>query len=457
MSRMRDRRERRETVSVAVCRRPIKLSLPGEHQKRVLRSPARNKVLMCGRRWGKTSLGLIAAIAGHGPTNGALPGAVHGAHIAWVVPAFPSVVEVWRDLKEATARAWRDKSEMEHRIELLTGGVILVRSGEDPDSLRGFRFDGALRDEAASHKPEVWSQALAPALSDSRGWSMHMGTPKGIDNAFSELFMRVPDLPDWERWQRPSSDNPLMTPDELAARRAEVGSFAFAREYEAQLVAAGGGLFQRDSFKFYDRIGDACMLDGAAHSPETMYRFATCDLAATTKTYSDYTCIATWGLTRDGKLVLLDLVREKLDGAEILATLAQVVGKWSLGSVWIEKTAYHALLISEARAQQIPVLELVADKDKVTRAEPAAAMMEGGLVYFPRHAPWLDSFLTELLAFPDDGSHDDQVDAFSYAVAVARGRRRGDDDVGGGGASRSGAPRLPSLAPGRPPSLRPGR
>jgi predicted phage terminase large subunit-like protein len=53
--------------------------------------------------------------------------------------------------------------------------------------------------------------------------------------------------------------------------------------------------------------------------------------------------------------------------------------------------------------------------DKVTRMATASPIVERGDVLLPRQAPWLKAFLDELLQFPE-GSHDDQVDAFSQLL-----------------------------------------
>ena len=74
--------------------------------------------------------------------------------------------------------------------------------------------------------------------------------------------------------------------------------------------------------------------------------------------------------------------------------------------------------------------------DKVTRALPATAKMEGGLILFPKDgAKWWDAFQTELLGFPK-AKHDDQVDCLAYAVKVARKIRklRAPIETGYGGA-----------------------
>ncbi|WP_048902082.1 phage terminase large subunit [Methanohalophilus mahii] len=81
-------------------------------------------------------------------------------------------------------------------------------------------------------------------------------------------------------------------------------------------------------------------------------------------------------------------------------------------SVDLGKTLYQMLV-----REGLPVRELKADRDKVTRALPAAARMEAGAVYF-MHGPWLADFEDELLSFPTGSHDDDQVDMLSFAVQM---------------------------------------
>lgn len=401
--------------------RTVFLRQPMVHQRPVLLSRARHKLLLCGRRWGKSSLALIAAVSGHGPARGYFPGAVEGAHVAWVVPAYPSVVETWRDLKNSLRGAWVDKSEQEHRIELLGGGVVLVRSGEDPDSLRGFKFQGAVVDETASQREELWAHALAPALSDSRGWSLFAGTPKGPSNWFSKLYLEAGALTGWARYQRPSSDNPLLTPDELAARRRELGEFAFAREFLALIASPEGGMFKREWARFYDVREGRLVVGQEEVRRENLTVFVAADLATSAKSYSDFSAMLVTGRARDGRLFLLDMLHRKLEGPAVVPTLRRLMDKWNATVLVLERAGPLVALNQEAKAQGLSVHEipLVRGVDKVGRATPAAAALESGRILLPRGAAWVEPFLDELCNFPSVGSHDDQVDAVSVAVAAA--------------------------------------
>ncbi len=53
---------------------------------------------------------------------------------------------------------------------------------------------------------------------------------------------------------------------------------------------------------------------------------------------------------------------------------------------------------------------------KVARAYAQQPLVQGGQVYLPEGAPWVEDFLREHSAFPN-GRHDDEVDAFTQAMA----------------------------------------
>ena len=60
-------------------------------------------------------------------------------------------------------------------------------------------------------------------------------------------------------------------------------------------------------------------------------------------------------------------------------------------------------------------MELRPHADKYTRAIPAAARYESGMVYHREGAYWLNELEAELLAFPN-GAHDDQVNVMLHVV-----------------------------------------
>ena len=94
-------------------------------------------------------------------------------------------------------------------------------------------------------------------------------------------------------------------------------------------------------------------------------------------------------------------------------------------TIGIEAVADQLSIIQHARRDGLPVKELKPDRDKVSRALVAAARLEGGTLYWPATAPWLDEWENELLLFPNS-RHDDQVDTLAYA-AIELAKRRSID------------------------------
>lgn len=222
----------------------ILLPTPLPHQAEVLHNPARFKVLACGRRWGKTALGLMAVVDG----QAAGLGAVNGAAIWWVAPTYKTASNViWPDLKRCLRNAWVDKSEQDHAIYLPGGGSITVRSADNPDSLRGAGLDGLVLDEAAFCEEYVWKDVLRPMLADRQGWAIFPSTPNG-KNWFYELFRRGGVEPGWASWQRPTSDNPTVPASELEAARVE-GPRTFRQEYLADFTEMEGAEWPAEFFE----------------------------------------------------------------------------------------------------------------------------------------------------------------------------------------------------------------
>jgi predicted phage terminase large subunit-like protein len=426
-----------ETNTIAQQRKPrdrqIVLPRPLEHQIPVLMSPARYKVLVAGRRWGKTLVGLIAVVAGHGPKDHPLKGALQGGNIGWIAPSFPISNQIWGDLKKSLYNAWESKSEVERSIVLPTGGKVEVKSADNPDSMRGVGYDGIVLDECAMMTEETWTEVLRPTLSDRQGWAMFISTPRWqatrgqSGNWFRQLYEDATE-PGWERWQRPTSDNKLIPTTEIEAAKKDIGSLPFQQEYMAQFITPSG-IFKRETFRYYSRQGDQLRLQGYGALAEKMIDlhdcviFSTVDLAASTTTIADYTVVATWAHARTGEIMLLDLLRGRFEGGKIQELIMQAYNKWKPSNIWIEKVGFQLELVKLLRNPPygLPIRELIADKNKVSRALLAVAKYESGMVYHPVKAAWLDDFEFELLSFPQ-ATYDDQVDCVAYAMTQAIGR-----------------------------------
>lgn len=347
---------------------------------------------------------------GHGQQRGQRRGALDGGNLWWIAPTFPVSSEIWRDLKRACRDAWITKNEVERSIDLPGGGRITVKSADNPDGLRGAGLDGVVLDEAASIKAEVWKQAVRPALSDKQGWAVFIGTPKGF-NWFHDLYRDAEHLPDWSRWQRPSSDNPLLTAAELADARREIGSFAFAQEYDAQFTADGSGLFQRAWLPIVERLPCGKLRgvrywDKAATEGDGDYSAGVLMVECEGVYYVAHVARGQWSCWHR------DQVIEQCAESDVAS-----IGKVQLWSE--QEPGSGGKESAQQMLRRLSRFDVHAERvtgDKETRARPFAAQCEAGNVRLVRGA-WNQEFIDELCAFPQGRTHDDQVDAASGAYS----------------------------------------
>lgn len=219
----------------------VSIRFPPFHklQLEVAQSPARFRVLVAGRRWGKTLLGASLCIKY----------ALEKRGVAWwVAPSYKMAMVGWRAIVRLGRQIPGAKVKMnELALYLPGGGVVQVRSADNPDSLRGEGLVFLVIDECAFIKEAAWTEALRPALSDNLGDALFISTPKGY-NWFWRLWLRTQE-PDnagvWQGWQVPTITNPYMPAGEVEEARKSLPERVYEQEYLALFVRDAGGVFRR--------------------------------------------------------------------------------------------------------------------------------------------------------------------------------------------------------------------
>lgn len=404
----------------------LDIQLPPLHsaQMEVVKNMKRFTVLSAGRRWGKTKLGVWLC----------LKYAWEGKRAWWIAPSYSMTNEAWADLRSIGIEYGIKVKEAERTIVTATGGSVQVRSADDPMKLRGAGLDFVVLDECAFMKPQTWAEVIRPALTEKKGSAFFISTPKGY-NFFEKLYSEANILDDWVRFTYPTITNPIIDPAELEMAKQEIGSFLYAQEYEAQFIEASGGLFKADWFDHYkieERIG---IDEEKNENTEIIYkykdkecrledcrRYATVDLATSTKQSADFTVITSVAITPEGKILILDIDRRRLEAPDLLPLLQRKVEQFDLAYVGIERAGYQLAFIQMAKREGLVVKSLKADRDKVSRAYPLIARMEAGDIFFPKNSTWFADVQTELLRFPE-AEHDDIVDSLAYAVIESKVRK----------------------------------
>ncbi|MCA3718541.1 MAG: phage terminase large subunit, partial [Brevundimonas sp.] len=148
------------------------------------------------------------------------------------------------------------------------------------------------------------------------------------------------------------------------------------------------------------------------------------DTAFKDKETNDPSVFATIGLAETGDIYIADIIRQRLLYPDLkrlaIQTNARLRGR-GLAGFYIEDKASGQSLIQDLKRE--PGLSVIPHKmpgDKVAKTRSVSPLIEGGRVYLPREAPWLEEFVQECTAFPN-ATHDDQVDALTIALdAISR-------------------------------------
>lgn len=211
-------------------------------QQDCIRDQTRYTVLACHRRSGKSHLGVYELSAAAFSVVG---------NYAFISPQKnQSKTNVWGVFKQILSnfigvRADDRKEIVEFRetdltIRFYNGSVIYLLGGEDPDKIRGAKLQGVVVDEVAQTPKELWSEVLRPALMDSHGWALFIGTPKGI-NLFSELYYRGKDprfQPEWSAKKFTCYNTGALSPSEIESYKREVDDNTFRREMLCDFTAS---------------------------------------------------------------------------------------------------------------------------------------------------------------------------------------------------------------------------
>ena len=222
-----------------MTRQTIEIQLPELHhaQRMVKKASGRFNVLDCGRRWGKNVFAIDRAV----------DTMLQGDPVGWFEPSYKTLADVWRSVKNILAPITIQKLEQEHRIEVLTGGVLEMWSLDNPDNARGRKYKQVIINEAAMvpNLMDTWNMIIRPMLADMQGGAWIFSTPKGR-NFFWQMYQWGidPDNDEWRAWQFPTSASPFIADGEIEAMRKTMPERVYQQEIEAIFLDDAGGVFR---------------------------------------------------------------------------------------------------------------------------------------------------------------------------------------------------------------------
>jgi hypothetical protein len=204
-------------------------------QQRIIDEALRFNVLQCGRRVGKTTLGVMVAI----------DPALDGHPVGYFAPTYKTMSEVYRQMLKILKPVIESASKTDQQIRLITGGVIDFWTLQDEDAGRSRKYKRIIIDEGSvvRNLMRVWQESIRPTLTDLRGDAWFLGTPKGRRD-FHVLYSKgVSGAKGWKSWRLETADNPYIHPEEIEEARRDLPKAIFDQEYRGIPADDGGNPF----------------------------------------------------------------------------------------------------------------------------------------------------------------------------------------------------------------------
>lgn len=151
-----------------------------------------------------------------------------------------------------------------------------------------------------------------------------------------------------------------------------------------------------------------------------LHYYCTVDLAISEVSRADWSVFLIAGVDDNRVLHVVNVVRDRMDGREIVDTLLSLHRIYDFEAVGIEEMMISKAIGPFLREEMVKtntfptIIQLRhKGKDKIQRARSIQARMRSKTVKFDKAADWYLSLEDELTKFPR-GRHDDQVDTLAY-------------------------------------------
>ena len=208
-------------------------------QYQVSSSNKRFRVLISGRRFGKTYLTIIEMMKQASKPN----------QVIWyVAPTFKMAKEIcWSDLKQMLSKYnWiEDINETTLTIRIRkTNSIIALKGAENFDALRGSGLNFLVLDEFADIDKRTWFEVLRASVSDTQGRVLMCGTPRGFGNWSYEMFLKgTQDPKEWDSFQYTTLQGGMVSKEELEQAKQDIDIRTFRQEFEGTFENYAGQVY----------------------------------------------------------------------------------------------------------------------------------------------------------------------------------------------------------------------
>ena len=224
-------------------------------QQEVISCEKRFRILISGRRFGKTFLAIneLAKFA-----------RFPNQKVWYVSPSYRQSKNIcWSMLKDQVIKhKWAKKiNDSDLSIILKNNSIIQLKGADNEQSLRGVGLNFIVLDEFADIKPNAWYEVLRPTLSDTKGSALFCGSPKGFNFAY-DLYTRQDK--EWKSFKFTTIEGGQVDQEEIEQAKNDLDERTFQQEYLATFVNYAGIIYYNFDIN-NNVVEDYKLHDGTIH------------------------------------------------------------------------------------------------------------------------------------------------------------------------------------------------
>ena len=218
---------------------------PHQKQKDIIASDARFKVIRAGRRSGKSTLEIEDMVFDAVTES--------NRNIFYIAPTQKQARSIiWEALKSRLAGIGTpNESRLEMKVPTVDGGdsTIFIAGWENRENFRGMSAYKEVFDEVDTMKDFFigWQEIFRPALTDTGGKAVFIGTPKKENPNLRRLEKMAEEDTDYRAFHFSTSDNPHIKREEIDKAKRELDYETYKQEFEAEYLDNAGALFHYDA------------------------------------------------------------------------------------------------------------------------------------------------------------------------------------------------------------------
>ena len=400
--------------------------IPHKKQEEVLLSSQKNKIIVCGRRSGKSQM--IAAELIRGGILKLFPSQLV------VAPSYKQVMIVFDKILELMNKAGvfedilKSVQSPHPKIIFKNGCFIEFGSADNPDSLRGFAYDRVFKDESSFIKKGA-DAAIKPLTYDKGAPVWETTTPWGKGEVWEKWIRGMKGDSDYGCFTYNYLDNPYLSPDGIKEIEKDIIEFGENSIY-VQCEVLGHFVEDRDVY-FTRELVESCIGDYelGSYNPHSIFVLG-----------NDF---ARMGQDDNVGIVVeqeRDEIRVNWIESSSHKKLTEAVGmikilneKYSFVKIYLDETGLGAgptdMLMEEFGSDRIEGMTFTI-QSKMDMYSNLKKMMEQGKLKIPNHTKLIYQLMDlryeivssgQLKLHHSERGHDDYPDALALACMFWRG------------------------------------